>query len=94
MNYVDPRSVTSPRNRIKGNVDPVVDKGEDRWSISRIVWDGRPAVGIRWNGSFSRGYVGTPQLRGNPSWFILPDEVAKVILKAAEEGAFDEGGEG
>jgi hypothetical protein len=83
--YHDPKTVLSPKNRVK-SVQVVFDKGpaESSWSVAQIEWDGLPAVGIRWNGD-SDSLKGLPQARGNPAWFVVPDELADAVLKAAKE---------
>lgn len=83
MNYIDPRSIRTPKNRITGNIDVLHDTGEWGWSLSRMIWDGKQVLGIRWNGSFSENNIGNPQSRGNATWFILPDEIVDIILKDA-----------
>lgn len=88
--YMKPKSVRTPKNMIKGDIDVLVDKGEWSWSLCRLTWDGRPSMGIRWNGSLEDGSMGTPQSRGLPTWFIIPDEVAAVIQKAVDAGEFNE----
>jgi len=30
-------------------------------------------------------HKGLPQARGNPAWFIVPDELADAVLNAAQE---------
>ena len=82
--YHDPRTVLSPRDRVK-SVEVVYDAGPvDRsWSVARLRWDDKTAVGIRWNGD-SESSKGLPQARGNPAWFILPRELGDAVLSAAE----------
>lgn len=81
MNYTDPRGVRTPQKRVTGNIDVLHDTGEWGWSMCRLIWDGQQKIGIRWNGSFSENSMGNPQSRGNPTWFILPDEIADIVLK-------------
>jgi hypothetical protein len=83
--YHDPKTVLSPKDRVK-SVEVVYDKGpvDQSWSVAQIEWDGSPAIGIRWNGD-SGNSKGTPQSRGNPAWFIVPSELADVLLNAARE---------
>lgn len=84
MNYVNPKMVVSPKNRISG-LKILHDNGEDSWSLAEIIWDGEKCMGIRWNGSFTdeNHNIGTPQSRGLPMWFILPNEVE--FFKALEK---------
>ena len=84
MNYVNPKMVRSPKNRISG-LKVLKDNGEDSWSLAEIIWDEKEALGIRWNGSFDEEdhSIGTPQSRGVPLWFILPMD--KDFLKEIDK---------
>jgi hypothetical protein len=75
LNYMKPEMVRSPKNRISG-LKILKDKGGDSWSLAEVIWDGEKALGVRWNGSFDEKNhnIGTPQSRGLPMWFILPDD--------------------
>lgn len=81
---IDPRNVISPKTRLAGPIDvvyPIEPDAKAPYSIARFTWDKRPAVGIRWNGDGeSQGDVGNPQSRGLPTWFILPEEIADLVL--------------
>ena len=82
MAYVDPATVQSPKGRV-ASIDVLYDKGatEFSWSIAKLKWDGSDAVGIRWNGDQSNS--GSPQSRGNATWFIVPAEIADAVVEAA-----------
>jgi hypothetical protein len=84
MSYIDPKTVLSPKGSVS-DVEVVFNTGpsENSWSIAKLKWDDEPAVGIRWNGGEDSG-VGNPQSRGNPTWFIVPSELSKVVLEYAE----------
>lgn len=84
MAYTNPSTVKSPKDRVK-DVEVVFDKGpkEGSWSIARLKFDGNDAVGIRWNGEVAKPGVGTPSSRSNPTWFIVPDEIAGVLVETA-----------
>ena len=79
--YHDPKTVLSPKNRVK-SVEVIFDKGpvDGSWSVARVEWDGSHTVGIRWNGD-SGNSKGTPQSRGNPAWFIVPQELEEAFWK-------------
>jgi hypothetical protein len=81
--YHDPRTVLSPKEMVKA-VEVIFDSGpvDASWSVARLKWGDSPAVGIRWNGD-SRSSIGLPQARGNPTWFIVPPELAEAVLAAA-----------
>ena len=84
MSYTNPSTVKSPKDRVK-DVEVVFDKGpkEGSWSIAKLKFDGEDAVGIRWNGEVSKPGVGTPSSRSNPTWFIVPNEIADAVIAAA-----------
>jgi hypothetical protein len=79
--------VLSPKDKVK-SVEVAYDAGpvDGSWSVAKLTWGDSPAVGIRWNGD-SANRTGTPQARGNPTWFIVPDELADAVLVAAREKA-------
>jgi hypothetical protein len=83
--YHDPNTVLSPKEKVK-SVEVIFDKGpeDESWSVARLIWGDSPAVGIRWNGD-SRSSIGLPQARGNPTWFILPGDLAEAVLERAKE---------
>ena len=83
--YHDPKTVLSPKQRVK-SVEVVFDKGpvDYSWSVARLKWDDSSVVGIRWNGD-SSSTKGLSQARGNPTWFVIPDELADAVLHAAQE---------
>ena len=85
--YRDPKTVYSPKGMVK-SVEVIFDKGPEdgSWSVARLKWGDSPAVGIRWNGD-SRSSIGLPQTRGNPTWFIVPEELADAVLFAAREAS-------
>ncbi|MBW2104359.1 MAG: hypothetical protein JRH05_17300 [Deltaproteobacteria bacterium] len=83
MSYVKPDLVISPKGRIS-DLTVIYDGGENSWSLARMKWDGQETVGLRWNGGSNDPRfpgIGNPQSRGVPTWFILPDEVAEVVIK-------------
>ncbi len=85
--YQDPNTVVSPKNMVK-SVEVIFDAGpvEGSWSVARLTWGDKPAIGIRWNGD-SNNSKGTPQARGNPAWFIVPKEIEEAVLKAAQDAS-------
>ena len=84
MSYVDPSTVTSPKSLVS-DVQVIYDSGpvEYGWAVATLRWDKRPAVGIRWNGGPGSG-IGSPQSRGLPTWFVVPEELADLVREAAE----------
>ena len=83
--YHDPKTVLSPKDRVK-SVEVIFDAGpvDASWSVARLNWDDSPVVGIRWNGD-QTSTKGLPQARGNPAWFILPEDIADAVLVKAKE---------
>jgi len=83
--YHDPKTVLSPKGRVT-SVEVIFDAGPEdfSWSVAKLKWDDSDAVGIRWNGD-SNNSKGTPQARGNPAWFIVPQQLAEAVLAAAKE---------
>ena len=81
MAYIDPRLVTSPKGRVE-KLDVIHDSGEGDYSVATMLWDGEPAMGIRWNGGDQGDKfqgLGNPQSRGIATWFILPDPIAELV---------------
>ena len=64
--YILPTDVASPRAYF--SLITVLDAG----ALCLGRWENHPVIGIRWNGE-EEGPVGTPQSRGIPTWFILPE---------------------
>jgi hypothetical protein len=82
MSYTPPEMVTSPKEKVK-ELKIVYDGDEGGWSLALMLWEGKPTVGIRWNGgSGDKRFpvIGTPQSHGVPTWFLLPEEVGDVVL--------------
>jgi hypothetical protein len=91
MPYTNPSTVRSPKDRVK-EVKVIFDKGprERSWSIASLKFDGTEAVGIRWNGEVEKPGVGTPSSRSNPTWFIVPSEIAQSLVESARNLANEE----
>lgn len=88
--YADPSTVLSPKGSV-ANLMVLRNTGQDGYSVASMLWEGAPAVGIRWNGH-PKNPIGNPQSRGIPTWFILPSEIAPAVrlaLGAAEGAAVD-----
>ena len=82
MSYIHPKMVLSP-TAILSDLEVVFDGGENQWSVAKFKWNGQAVVGIRWNGGSADPRfpgMGNPQSRGVPTWFILPEPVADVVL--------------
>jgi hypothetical protein len=76
MAYIKPETVLSPKGSV-ANLKVLHNNGS--WSVAELNWNGQSALGVRWNGSDNESGVGTPQSRGLPMWFIVPQELASVI---------------
>ena len=79
MSYHDPNLVTSPKSKVK-NIQVIIDKGENNFSVCLLEWEGKRSVGVRWNGDSDNSIV-NPQSRGIPTWFVLPEPIAKSYLE-------------
>ena len=82
MNFTNPENVISPKGVVK-DVRVLLNTGEEGWSLAKLLWEGKEVLGVRWNG-LSTNPLGNPQSRGIPTWFVLPDEIAGLILKQLE----------
>jgi hypothetical protein len=80
MSYTKPENVLTPKGSIS-NLEVLYDGGENSWSLASMKWDGVDVLGMRWNGGSNNGTpsVGTPQSRGYPTWFVVPEEVGDAI---------------
>ena len=87
MPYIDPQTVLSPQGKIKDlQVVYDSDPANGGWSVATMKWDTNPnTVGLRWNGSPEEASKGNPQSHGHATWFIVPDELAEAVLKAAKK---------
>ena len=65
MAYCDPNIVKSPRKYVS-NLSIIYDGGEVSWSLSKMLWNEDPAMGIRWNGN-EESPLGILQSRGIPT---------------------------
>jgi hypothetical protein len=84
MAYVEPNTVLAPKTSVRF-VEILYSTGDGGWSVARVGWEGSVRVGIRWNGAENGPGIGNPQSRGNPTWFILPEELESAILQKADE---------
>lgn len=82
MAYINPNLVTSPKGRVR-NLNVIYDGGEGDYAVAKMEWDGSPATGVRWNGGDGALFqgLGNPQSRGIPTWFILPEPIAKLVTE-------------
>jgi len=90
LRYTDPAIVLSPKGSV-ANLSVLRNTGEDGFAVASLMWDDRPALGMRWNGH-PKNPIGNPQSRGIPTWFIVPDELAPAVraaLGVAETSALD-----
>jgi len=82
MGYRKPATVVAPKNRWQ--LGPVLcDTGQGGWSVVEGFWEEKAVLGIRWNGDDDTGGHGNPQSHGNPTWFIIPDELEGAIRDMA-----------
>ncbi len=82
MTYRDPATVVAPKTRWK--LESVLcNTGQDGWSVAKGSFDGAPVLAIRWNGSDEQDGPGNPQSHGQPTWFIVPEELNDAISNIA-----------
>ena len=82
MCYVKPDLVVSPKSLVS-NLKVIYDGEVNSWALVEMEWGGAEAVRLRWNdGSEDQRFpgIGNPQSRGLPTWFILPEEIAEVVI--------------
>jgi hypothetical protein len=98
MPLINPGTVIHPQDRV-ANVNVIWNGGAWKdgdpwsgWSVCRLIWDGGPAVGIRWNGSAGEPGVGYPARAKYPTWTILPQPAGEAIAASAAEHAAGEKG--
>ena len=72
-----PNNVRSPKEHWQ-LIDVLFDGGPDGFSLALGEWDHERVLAIRWNGA--EGELGSPQSRGLPIWFILPDVLRAAVL--------------
>lgn len=78
MDYIDPKDVISPQRAIS-DVRVLVDEGEDAYALAVLKWEGEDRLGVRWNGGPDNP-IGNPQSRGIPTWFLLPEAIADMVM--------------
>jgi hypothetical protein len=86
MSYIRPEDVLSPKKRVGGILEVILDPGENRMSVARILWDDREVVATRWNGNDEQPR-GNPVSRRQPTWFVVDDYAAAKVEEAARAAA-------
>lgn len=81
MAYIPPENVISPKVYWKSGHTVLLDTGSGGWSAADGFWEGKPCLGLRWNGIDGQDSIGSPQSRGKPTWWIVPSELESVIRK-------------
>jgi hypothetical protein len=79
--YVQASDVTSPRRR--WSLIQVLDDPKQPVTcvLALGLWESKPVFAMRWNGSADQP-IGTPQSRGLPTWFILPERYYAKLIEA------------
>jgi hypothetical protein len=90
--YLAPEKAKSPKRRWKDhwviyNSD-VSGRHSGSWSLAAGYWDGRTALGIRWNGDTDTR-KGSPKSHNYGTWFIVPSQLHSGILAQIESLAPD-----
>jgi hypothetical protein len=89
--FAPPDTVLSPKGAVR-DLRVLYNTGEGGWSLAKLLWHDKEALGIRWNGH-AENPIGNPQSRGIPTWFIVPEELHAGLLKRfgrALEGITDD----
>ena len=74
--------MVNPENVIYNNLtNLVVLRKTDSYSIAVFKMNGEVKYGIRWNGIESEESLGTPTAFGNPTWFLLPQDVIEYSIR-------------
>ncbi len=82
MGYRKPETVVAPKGRWELR-KVLCNTGQGGWSAAEGTWDDSPALAMRWNGDDDSGSPGNPQSHGNPTWFIVPDELHDAVRDVA-----------
>lgn len=77
--YISADDVVYPTTRWR-LVDVLLDSGEDQAAYALGWWNEKPAMGFRWNGGKFNGKLGSPQLRGLPTWTILDPLLHAAVI--------------
>lgn len=78
MNYIRPHDVHSPKSR--WTLIAVLDEAEEgECALAIGRWDNKVQLATRYNGN-SENPVGSPQSRGLPTFFIVPDKYNEALL--------------
>ena len=79
--YIPPQEVTTPAAYWELH-EVLYDGGAEGWSAAEGTWNGKPCVALRWNVSEAKSPRGFPNVRGLPTWFVVPDDLADIIRAA------------
>ena len=79
MAYIEPCDVKSPRSRWK-LIAVLADGGPGEVAYAIGYWDGKPRMGMRWNGTDDKP-VGNPQSTGHPTWTMLDQKIHLAVIQ-------------
>jgi len=84
--YIDPKTVTSPKNKVR-SVKVLFDRGpvDSSWSVAEVEYGNKLRFGIRWNPDDKESKKGVPLANAHPVWFILPEELNDAVRGTIEE---------
>ena len=83
MAYIKPCDVKSPKNRWQ-LTKVLADGGPGEVAYAVGYWDGKPRMGMRWNGTDDKP-VGNPQSTGHPTWTMLDPETHRAIIETLRD---------
>lgn len=89
--YLRPETVVSPRARWRLRhviYDGGPLGGASGWSAAEGQWEDEDGhwsdcLAVRWNGNETKP-LGNPHSRGQPTWFIVPEELEEPFRKTIE----------
>ena len=84
--YNPPSEVTSPKRKWS-LISVLEDEGPNQYAIALGRWENKPVLAVRWNGN--EHSVGSPQSRGLPTWFILPDRFNEPLTNSLKKDKQD-----
>jgi hypothetical protein len=86
---IEPSKVISPKKHIKSDtLEVIYTSPESQWSLATMIYDGRHRIGCRYNGIDNPASIGHPSTHGTPTWFILPEQLGKMVEAQARSHRF------
>jgi len=77
--YIPPEEVVSPKRQWSLISILYNPKKAAQCVLALGRWENKPVLALRWNGKAGNP-IGSPQSRGLPTWFIVPDQFASALI--------------